>query len=94
MHADGDCHISNAVGQTLDFDARLAKNQQKTKLQTARLQVIDALCGVYTIQRLHSLQFHNNRTFDQEISGVLPDDDIVLVHLDPVLLRHAETRLS
>jgi hypothetical protein len=46
MHTDGQSHISNAGGQTVDFHARLAEMEQKTKLQAARFEVIDALHGV------------------------------------------------
>jgi hypothetical protein len=51
-------------------------------------------CRVYAVQRLHCLQFHDDGTFDQQISSVLPDDDIVVATLDPVLLRYAEPSLS
>ncbi len=83
---------SNAIGHSMDFDARLGKIGQQA--QATRLEIIDALRSVYTIQRLDFLQFNDDGTFDQHINGVLPDDDIVVPDRDPVLLCHAETCLT
>jgi hypothetical protein len=85
---------SNAIGHAVDFDARLAKIEQQAKPQVSRLEVIDALCGVYAIQHLHRLQFNDDGGLDQHISSIFPNDDIVVPNRDAVLLCHAETGLT
>jgi hypothetical protein len=80
---------SNIIGNPVDFDALVAKIEQQAKPQVTRLEVIDALCCVYAVQRLHRLQFNDDGILDQYISGVFPDDDIVVPDRDPVLLCHA-----
>jgi hypothetical protein len=94
MNADGPGAVpaSNAIGHPVDFDAWLTKIEQPA--QATRLAVIDALRGVYAIQRLHCLQFNDDGVLDQHISGVLPDDDIVVPDRDPVLLCHTELCLT
>jgi len=77
----------------MDFDSRLAKIEQQAQAKATRLEVVDALRSVHTILRFHCLQFNDDHTFDQHISRVFPDDDIVVPDRDSVLLCHAETRL-
>ena len=71
-------------------DAHGSTAALQTPLAT-RLEVIDALRSVYTIQSLHCLQLNDNGVLDQHISGVFPDDDMVVPDRDPVLLCHAES---
>jgi hypothetical protein len=100
MHADArrctqmDRADSDAIGHSVDFDARLTKIEQQTKPQVGRLEVIDALCGVYAIQRFHCLQFYDDGAFDQHVSDVFSDNDTVVTDHDPMLLRHTEADLS
>jgi hypothetical protein len=86
--------ISNAIGHSLDFDARLAEIEQQAQAEVTRLEVIDALGSVYAIQRLHNLQFDDNGVLNQHISRIFADNDIVVPDRDPMLLCHAETCLT
>jgi hypothetical protein len=82
MLADGMVDASNAVGDSMDFDAGFANIEQQTQAQTTRLEVIDALRVVYAIQRRHGFQFNDPGGLNQHVSEVLSDDDVVVPDRD------------
>jgi hypothetical protein len=82
---------SNAVSESMDFDAGFANIEQQTQAQATRLEVIDALRVVCAFQRLHGFQFNDHGALNQHVSELLPDDDVVVPDRDCMLLCHAET---
>ena len=85
---------SKTVGKTLDLEAGLAEVEQQTEPQAGHREVVDALGGVSAVQRLNRFQFDDDSLLDQQIDRVLPDDNAVVVNLNPVLLRDSKTGLA
>ena len=80
--------------QTLYFDLRSAKIDQKAKAEPGCLQVIEALGLMNVIKRLDGLQLYQHTSFNQEVGDVLADDDPIVIHLDRLLLSYNHSRLT
>jgi hypothetical protein len=85
---------SKAVGKSVDFDAQPTEIEQQAQAKATSLEVIDALRGVYAIQRAHCLQVNDDNALDQHIGRVFSNDNIIIPDRDSVLLCHAETCLT
>jgi hypothetical protein len=79
--------VSKTVGNTVNFKTRLAKIQQQAKPQAGCGQIIDALRGLCTVQRLAGFQFDDDGVLDEQTDDILPRDDIIIVNGKRLLLR-------
>lgn len=56
---------------SLDIRSRLSKIDQKTSAEAGRFEVIQALSGVYLIQRLYGFQFQYHAVLNKQVRSQL-----------------------
>jgi hypothetical protein len=85
---------SQGQDQAFDLQARAAEVEQQAKVQARGSKVIHALRTVDIIQRFAGLQFHDHCLLDQKVNRVLANNDTVVYHDDPMLLRDSKAGLA
>ena len=82
------------VHDAADFETGVAEIQQQCQLQASGLQIFHALRGVDAVEGSHCFQFNDDVVINQEIRGVLTNEDAVIPNDDRMLLRNSRAILA
>jgi hypothetical protein len=79
-----------AASNSLDLRPRPAEVQQQAEPQSRRLQIVEALRGMWVIQSLHRFQCDGKYPLYQQLDIVNPDDHPIICNSDSILLHDVQ----
>jgi hypothetical protein len=62
-------------------------------MQASGFQIIQALRPMDLIDRLRNFQFDEDKSFDQQVSRIIPNHDTIISNSHTMLLRHKQPSL-
>jgi hypothetical protein len=77
----------------LDVKLRLSKIQQQADRQSGRHEVIQTLSRINIVMLARGFQLNNDVSFHKQVGQVIPDNHVIVMDLNGLLLSNFEPSL-